>query len=349
VGKAYGVPVYQLLGGKYRDSVRMYCDTDVEGKNTGKAMGEALKKRRDVNGFTFLKMDLGIRLIQDEPGALSAPLGHLESFNEVNKKIQEAVKAGDQMQARWWRNRLTDLSNIPHPMTGIHITEKGFELLEEYVREVREVLGTDIPLAVDHFGHIGVEDCMKLAKRIDKYNLAWLEDMVPWFYTEQLVKLSKVSTTPLATGEDIYLKENFKPLLESGAVSVIHPDILTTGGVMETKKIGDMAQGYGVAMAVHMAETPVACMAAVHACAATENFLALEFHSNDVPWWQTMVNGLPKPVFNHGFIDVPETPGFGITSLNDEVLKEHANPAYPKLWASTEEWDEWTSNDRTWS
>ena len=81
-GKAYGVPVYQLLGGKFRDRVRCYCDTDIDGKPDGRQMGEALKKRLE-KGFTFLKMDLGIDLIYDIPGALSAPLGFLEQIKAV--------------------------------------------------------------------------------------------------------------------------------------------------------------------------------------------------------------------------------------------------------------------------
>lgn len=93
-----------------------------------------------------------------------------------------------------------------------------------------------------------------------------------------------LTTIPICTGEDIYLKENFRPLLEAGGVSVIHPDNLTSGGILENKKIGDMAQDYEVAMAVHIAESPIAYLAAVHSVAATENFLVLEFHSNDVPW-----------------------------------------------------------------
>ncbi|GJM79094.1 hypothetical protein HMSSN139_15900 [Paenibacillus sp. HMSSN-139] len=84
-GKAYGVPIYQMLGGKFRDRIRMYCDTDVDGKDTGKAMGEALKKRMEA-GFTFLKMDLGIGQIIDEPGTLSAPLGFLEEMREISKR-----------------------------------------------------------------------------------------------------------------------------------------------------------------------------------------------------------------------------------------------------------------------
>ena len=108
---------------------------------------------------------------------------------------------------------------------------------------------------------------------------------------------------PICTGEDIYLKEDFMPLLESGGVAVIHPDLLTSGGILETKKIGDVAQDHGVAMAIHMAESPIAAMAAAHVAVATENFLALEHHSVDVPWWDDIVIGLPKPLVQDGFID----------------------------------------------
>ena len=98
--------------------------------------------------------------------------------------------------------------------------------------------------------------------------------------------LAKSTAVPICTGEDIYLEENFNPLLQAGGVSVIHPDILTVGGVLELKKVGDMAQDYGVAMAIHMAETPISAMAAAHVSAATENFYVQEFHSVDVPWWE---------------------------------------------------------------
>ncbi|WP_333648605.1 mandelate racemase/muconate lactonizing enzyme family protein [Lacrimispora sp.] len=346
-GKAYGVPVYQMLGGKFRDKIRMYCDTDVEGKHTGKEMGAALKARMD-SGFTFLKMDLGIDLLYDKKGALNAPLGIVEELKK-SSLAYDAVKRKVSPLEREQRNRYYDMQNIPHPFTGVQVTEHGYEILEEYVREVREVIGYDIPLAIDHFGHIGVESCIKLARRVEKYNIAWMEDMIPWQYTKQYIRLSNSTCVPICTGEDIYLKENFRPLLEGGGVSVIHPDILTSGGILENKKIGDMAQDYGVAMAVHMAESPIACMAAVHSVAATENFLALEFHSQDIPWWSDLVNGLPKPIVQDGYITVPDAPGLGIESLNDEVIKEHLHPDYPEMWQETAEWDDDYSHDRAWS
>ncbi len=344
-GKAYGMPVYQMLGGKYRDRIRIYCDTDVAGKHTGTDMGRALKARMD-KGFTFLKMDLGLGELFGESGTICAPLGMIEEMHEAGRKAREAKTAEEK---RYWRNRSYDFNNIPHPFTGIHLTEKGFDMLEQYVKEVRDVIGYEVPLAIDHFGHIGVEDCIRLCRRIEKYNIAWAEDMIPWQYTDQYVRLSNATTVPICTGEDIYLAEGFEPLLQARGVSVIHPDILTSGGILENKRIGDLAQRHGVAMAVHMAESPVSAYACVHSVAATENFYVLENHSVDVPWWNDMTVGTPAKIVEDGFIAVPDKPGLGVDDYNDEVLREHLDPNYPVLWAETSRWDDVYSHDRLWS
>ena len=346
-GKAYGVPVHAMLGGKFRDKVRVYCDTDLHGRNTGTAMGEALKVRMEM-GFTFLKMDVGIGLLREVPGALSGPRDFIEQLMPP-RHVWAKYRDADAKTKMALRQRAYDVQNVMHAFTGIHVTEAGLDYLEQYVADVRAVIGYEVPLATDHFGHIGVEDCIKIARRLDKFNLAWYEDMIPWQMTDQYVRLAHACTTPVCTGEDIYLKEGFRPLLESGGVSVIHPDILTSGGIYENQKIGDLAQEHGVAMAVHMAESPIACMAAVHSVAATENFLALENHSIDIPWWNDIANGLPNPIIQDGFIVVPDAPGLGIESLNDEVIAEHIDPTEPGLWESTGEWDVDYSHDRLWS
>lgn len=345
-GKAYGVPVYQLLGGRFRDRIRLYCDTDASGKSDGASMGQALKQRMEA-GFTFLKMDMGISLLYDEPGALSMPAGLLEENNAYRRQSGRRGKMS--LEQRYHRNRWYEYQNLAHPFTGIHLTEKGLDILEEYVADVRSIIGYEVPLAIDHFGHIGIEDCIKLARRLDKYALAWLEDMVPWQYTDQYVRLAHSCTTPICTGEDIYLKENFRPLLESRGVGVVHPDILTSGGILENKKIGDLAGEYGVAMAIHMAESPVAALAAAHSATATENFLALEFHAMDCDWWEDLVIGPDKPIVNNGFITVSDAPGLGIESLNEEVVAEHRRPGALQPWAPTDGWDDDWSHDRVWS
>ncbi len=344
-GKAYGVPVYQLLGGKYRDRIRIYCDTDVDGKHTGTDMGKALKARMD-KGFTFLKMDLGLGILRDEPGTICAPLGLMETMYGAEELAWASLVPEEK---RYLRNRAYDLFNVPHPFTGIHVTEKGLDVLEQYVKDVRDVIGYEIPLAIDHFGHICVEDCIRLCRRIEKYNIAWAEDMIPWQYTDQYKRLSEATTVPICTGEDIFLAEGFEPLLTNRAVSVIHPDILSSGGILENKKIGDLAQRHGVAMAVHMAESPVSAYACVHSVAATENFYVLENHSVDVPWWDDMVIGAPKKIVENGFILVPDRPGLGVDDYNDEVLREHLHPDYPEMWTETSRWDDVYSHDRLWS
>ena len=342
-GKAYGVPVYQMLGGKFRDRIRIYCDTDVSGKPDGTRMGQALKKRME-RGFTFLKMDLGIGQLAGQAGMLSAPAGLLAEMAAFHRWGGRKT-----LEERWMRNRAYDLNNVPHPFTGIHITEKGLDHLEQYVADVRAEIGYEIPLAVDHIGHIPLEDCIRLGRRLEKFNLAWIEDLLPWQYTAQYVQLRRAIQIPVCTGEDIYLKENFRPLLEAGGVSVIHPDILTSGGILENKKIGDLAQESGAAMAIHMAESPIGCLAAVHSAAATENFLALEYHSTDIPWWDELVHGLPRPLVQQGFIEVPDAPGLGIESLDDEVIQAHLHPDFPGLWEDTSSWDGEWSHDRLWS
>jgi len=314
-GKAYGVPAYQLAGGKFRDKVRIYCDTTTS--RDAEEMGHRLKERMDM-GFTFLKMDVGIGLLRDIPGTLAAPSGMLET------------------------------STVMHPFTGIRLTDKGIGVLSEYVSVVRGIVGYEIPLAADHFGHIGVEDCIRLGKALDKYNLAWYEDMIPWQFTDQYLRLKNACDTPICTGEDIYLKDGFKDLFEQQAISVCHPDLATSGGILETKKIGDLAQEHGIAMAMHMAAMPIAQMASVHCAAATENFVVLENHYVDVPWWNDIVSGLPDTIIQDGYMMVTEAPGLGI-ELNDEAVKEHISDKDPGFFEPTDAWNDVRSHDRLWS
>lgn len=345
-GKAWGVPLWQLLGGKFRDRVRMYGDTDVDGKHTGADMGRAIKKRIDM-GFTIVKMDLGIELLYDEPGCINAPLGMIENFKKYSAKA--IAHQSSSIDRELMRGKNYEVFTIPHYATGIHITEKGLDYLENYVKEVREIAGYEVPLAIDHVGHIALEDCIKLAKRLEKYNIAWLEDLQPWHLTDHYVRIANSCNVPLATGEDIYLAENFKPLFEKHAISIAHPDLLSIGGALETKKLGDMCEKYGVGMAIHMAESPIACMAAIHTAAAIQNVLAVEFHSVDVPWWNDLAIGIEKPLFRDGFVTVPNKPGLGIDELNEELIREHLHEKYSGMWESTSEWDSEWSNDREWS
>ena len=315
-GKAYGVPAYQLLGGKFRDRILCYADTPSRKDPLEMA---AQIKRRLGQGYRFLKMDVGIDLVEDIPGAINAPPGMLET------------------------------RNVMHPFTGIQLTAKGIDKLVEYVGTIRGEIGYELPLAADHFGHLNLESCIALGRELDAFTLAWYEDMIPWQFTDQYVRLSERVATPICTGEDIYLKEDFWPLIEKRAVAVVHPDVMSTGGLMETKKIGDYAQEHGVAMAMHMAGTPIAALASVHVAAATENLLALEIHSADVPFWSSLLEGIPDPLVQDGAIQVPETPGLGLTDVNLDVCREHLHPDDAGIFEPTDAWDAERSHDRLWS
>jgi len=193
-----------------------------------------------------------------------------------------------------------------------------------------------------------VKSIIRLGKAYEKYNLSWMEDVIPWTYTDLLKQIADESPTPILTGEDIYLKEPFEVLCSRHAVGKIHPDLATAGGILETHKIGDMAEQYGVPMAMHFAGTPVSCMANVHCAAATQNFLALENHSLDVPWWSAMTQEYASaPIVNHGWIDVPDRPGLGVT-LNEDVLRQHLVPG-TGYFDPTPQWDQERSWDRLWS
>jgi L-alanine-DL-glutamate epimerase-like enolase superfamily enzyme len=322
-GKAYGVPVYQLLGGKFRDTVRVYADTrqspppEPGQPLTGQAQGQLLKARAEA-GITWLKCDVGIGLLRHIPGTLSQPYPQGTGPDSL----------------------------LPHPFTGIELTSKGVELLTGYLTEVREVLGMEIPLAVDHLGHLSVNSLIRLARAWEPLSLAWIEDPLPWQYPRQLQEITNSVAIPILTGEDIYLKEEFARLAADHVVDMFHPDLATAGGLLETKKIGDLAGEQGIPMAIHCSGTPIHFMASVHCAAATENFLCLEHHALDLPWWPELVLGAVGPLLQNGFVAVPDRPGLGV-ELNLEAAREHLDG--DQFFDPTSEWDLERAWDRTWS
>jgi len=311
-GKVYNIPVYQMLGGKWRDSIRIYGDT-TESKDP-KEFGLRAKVRKE-SGLTWMKMDLGINLLEGIPDTVMQPAG----------------------LSKW------ELRDQPHPFIATEVTDKGIDRLCEYVAAVRDNIGYDMPLSMDHLGHIGAKSVVRLAKAYEKFNLEWMEDVVPWFMTDLLKEITEQSPTPILTGEDIYQFSDFENLCKNHVVDKIHPDLATSGGILQTHRIGDMAFQHGVPMAMHFAGTPVCCMANVHCAAATRNFLALENHSLDVPFWEDLVTGIDEPIVNKGFIKVPEKPGLGVT-LNDDEVKRHLKPG-TGYFEPTPTWDEAQSWD----
>jgi L-alanine-DL-glutamate epimerase-like enolase superfamily enzyme len=332
-GKAYNVPCWQLLGGRYRDKVRLYADTPES--SSPEEQKKLIKYRTEEQGYTWLKMDVSIAKLKGIKDTM------------VNNKFWEDAKGN---LAQWGdQGNYMSYGNTLHPFTQIQITDKGLEVLQSLVENVRSMIGYEIPLSTDHYGHFDYNNGIRLGRALEKYRLAWLEDVVSWEYTEQWKRLTDALETPTLTGEDIFLLKYFKPLIDERAVDIVHPDLASSGGLLETKRIGDYAEEYGIAMAMHQAGTPVSFMANVHCAAATQNFLALEHHSVDIPWWESLVKTTDgKKMITKGFSDVPLSPGLGI-ELNEEVLKQHLHPSDKNYFAPTPEWDAKRSHDRIFS
>ena len=289
-GKVYGVPAWRLLGTRYRDRIRTYCDTT--GHKDPKIYGERMLKRKKM-GFTFFKMDLYTSLVADRTGAVH----------------QNGVA-----------------------------TDKGLKYLCEYIEAVRDAIGWDTPLGADHFGNLSVNDSIRYARAFEPYQLAWAEDLIDCTDWRGYKAISDATTTPTLTGEDAFgLEEGFQNLIENRAVDIIQPDPETSGALRETKRIADYADSFGIPTVLHFAGSPVGCMASVHLASTLRNFIVMENHAVDMPWWGDLVKGPSKPVIQNGYIPVPDGPGLGV-ELNDEVVKEHLR--YPGYFEPTPMYDD---------
>jgi L-alanine-DL-glutamate epimerase-like enolase superfamily enzyme len=326
VGKVYGVPCYQFLGGKYRDKVRLYADTPTPDEPTPEGYAERVLGRKEM-GFTFIKFDVGMRVL---PGHVQGGIAGAPTRFELT------MPHGSRFGAR----------GLP----GTQLTDAGIARFCEITAAVREAVGWEIPICIDHFGPLSVNDAIRLGKALEPYALAWMEDILHWEDIEGYRRITESIQVPTITGENIYLWDGFRDLIEARAVDMIHPDLLTSGGMLETKKIADYAERYGQPTALHFAGSPIAFMANIHCAAAIPSFVALECHFLDLPFWKDLVTGLPDPLMQAGYAPVPDKPGLGI-DLNDEGIQ--ANLRRPGLFEPTEEWDmpklgPWRPDDR-WS
>ena len=333
VGKAYNVPAWQLLGGRYRDKVRLYADTPEAGSPDEQK--KLMNYRINDQGYTWLKMDLGINELKDKPGSL------------VNDKFWQ----NDHGELQQWGNLNdpTSYGNTLHPFTQIQITDKGLDELAKLVENVRSMLGYDIPLSSDHYGHFDVNNGIRLGKRLEQYRLAWLEDVISWEYTDQWKMLSDALETPCLTGEDIYLLKSFKPLIDIHAVDIIHPDLATSGGLLETKRIGDYAEEHGVAMAMHRGRYTYFIYGWCALC-GSRKISRIGTSSIDLPWWESLVKTTDKRnLITKGFANLPlSAPGLGV-ELNDDVVKQHLHPSDKTYFEPTPQWNDRRSHDRTFS
>ena len=222
-------------------------------------------------------------------------------------------------------------------MSGTRLTRRGLEYFREIVGAVREAVGPELPLAIDHFGPLSVEDCIRLGNALEEFDLSWLEDMRPDWDVDGLAEVTRAIRTPTLNGENTYLLEGFRQMIDRRAVRIVQPDLETAGGIRETKRIADYANDRaGMPTVLHFAGSPIGLMANLHAAASIKTFLCLENHALDIPWWKDLVTGLDEPLIVDGYMKVPEKPGLGV-DLNEEVIREHLR--YAGYFEPTPEWN----------
>jgi L-alanine-DL-glutamate epimerase-like enolase superfamily enzyme len=293
---AYDVPVYQLLGGKYRNKVRLYADT--HGDTDFELIKRKVGKRIKEGGYTWLKMTRCFNVIKDDPD------------NYVNGRSRE-------------------------------LTDKGIQGIADYLSAVREFVGPNIAISADHFGTRNDNDAIRLGRALGPAGLAWMEEPVSWTKADQLKLVKEAVETPIATGENMFGRESFQFLCDNGSIDIVHPDMATAGGILETKKIADYAQDKGVGAALHYAGSPVSFMANVHCAAATENISVLEYHpeNEEIPEWNSMARLVTgQPFISNGYGNVPDAPGLGL-ELNMEGIKKVLHPADTRIFPPTTDWD----------
>lgn len=295
-GKALGVPVYKLLGGKVRDKVQVYNGNirfEMNG-NEPEDYAEEIRKEIDApQGFSIVKQAVGFHN------------GWAEKVDDFYYGTPETLRR--------------------HPNRGT-ITRKGFNHLMACIEAMLEVCGDDVALALDCGPGMTVPDALKLARALEGENIMWLEDMITGDYTPYVLadlykQVTPYTTTPIHTGEQIYLRQNFVELIETSAVNILGPDPADVGGLAEMKFIAEYADLHGIMFAPHGRFDGLIGLAA-HvqlAAALPDNYIAFELPNGDPDWWYDITEGISADIVKDSHIEVWDRPGLGITFIEDEA------------------------------
>lgn len=301
-GQAAGLPVHQLLGGKIRDRVRPYGNSENNGQaelHTPQDYAELAAKMKEAKeGYTLFKMPVGFH----------------------NASMMTALP--NSWYGREWK------AGPPYMDRGL-MTERGIDNVVACVEAAKKALGDDVGLALDCGPGWVVKDAIRFARAVEPLHITWLEDLITGDYTpypnaQVFKQVTDSTSTPIHTGEEIYLRENFKDLIETQAVNVIGPDPEDVGGIAELKWIAEYANLHGILVAPHgIFDGLFGVAAQVHLGAVCpQNYIAFEYAKGQPEWWNDIVEGLPDPIVKNGFIDVWDKPGLGIT-FNVRAAKAH--------------------------
>src|SRR5690625_2695094 len=288
-GKYYNAPVYQLLGGKCRDSIKVY--TWIGGDRPSDVADAAKEAAR--SGFEAIKMNA------------TEELQYIDSYEKIDKAV-------------------------------------------ERVAAIREALGDDFGIGVDFHGRVSKTMAKVLAKELEPFRPMFIEEPVLPENNEALREIANLTSTPIATGERMFSRWDFKKLLSDGYVDIIQPDVSHAGGITEVKKIASMAEAYDVALAPHCPLGPIALAACLQVDATSHNaFIQVQslgflyMIGNDL---LDYVNDRHVFTYDNGYVKIPDRPGLGI-EINEAYVKEMAekghnwkNPVWRHLDGSIAEW-----------
>ncbi|MBV9624654.1 MAG: mandelate racemase/muconate lactonizing enzyme family protein [Acidobacteria bacterium] len=274
-GKALGLPIYQLLGGKFRDQIRIYCDSDMDDP-TGSESDRKLQWIKD-QGFTAMKIDL-------------------------------------------------DDAADPHRFDRVNWTANNAEIdrMVRWVKHVRESIPKEMELACDMHGRYDAGTAKRVAKELEPFRLLWLEEPVPPEDIDAMAEVRHSTSTPIACGENLYLRWGYRELLNKNAVDIIQPDIQKVGGLSEGRKVANLAQISYVPVAPHCVVSPIGVMSTAHVCASIPNFLVCEWHWINFPdLWKSWVK--EGEIIQKGYVTVTDKPGIGV-EMNEDIARRAQIP-----------------------
>ncbi len=299
-GQVAGEPVYKMLGGKIRDRVRAYNGgfrPPMTGQTPQDWAENTAKMKEAKEGFTLIKQPVGFH----------------------NPAMMRAMTNG------WYDEPRTGASHMDRGL----MTESGLDYVIACVEAMKKVLGKEIGLALDCGPGWAVKDAITFAQALEPFHITWLEDLITGDYTpypnaEVFREVTQSTSIAIHTGEEIYLRENFKDLIEKQAVNIIGPDPEDVGGIAEMKWIAEYADLHDIQIAPHgIFDGLIGLAAHVQVAAALpQNYIAFEYPLGEPDWWYQIVDGLPDPIMKRGFIDVWDRPGLGVT-FNIPAAKAH--------------------------
>ena len=316
LGQSLGVPIYRLLGGKFRNTVRVYADC--HGGEALECLDEVLRTRP----ASWTPTAIGTHVAKDYFGEASA-----EPFSSPDDSRRRALTK----KAQGFTALKFDLDVPGTEAADLYnrvLSNRAIDYAVSLIAAVREAVGVDTDIAVDCHWRYNPSEIVKVARELEPFRLMWLEDPVPPENVAALKEVSAKVRVPIATGENLFLFEGFQEIIAQHALSVVTPDLQTVGGLALAHSIAQFADVHSMPVAPHNISSPVGTLASAHFCASVPNFLALEFHASDVPFWDELVIGIPRPVIQSGFIHLPEGPGLGV-SLNEEVACRYARKGEP--------------------